>query len=214
MMNASGGTIWIGIGEKDSVAFHLEPIESAEKEKEKLYNHFVDKIEPAKYINTDAIKIELVPAGEQGHLLKITVNKRKTGDKPACLRKGEEGRLFVKRVGSRIRTLTYNEIFEIHDTANAASLQKNLGSVRKKLQLDLDQFLKCGVDALWMITTPLPSLEFDLHKNTEPRRLLEHLLEDPRNFGGRPHGYNLSKRYDQARMKLDSLRWGNDTNFF
>lgn len=193
MCNADGGTIWIGVVEKDGVAVELEDIADVERRRQRLRDHLVESIEP----DADGAEPEVVvvPTGE--HLLRLRVRPKVPKRWYAAVRKGL--RYFGRRVGDRVRPMTHAELFETGATSDAEKLER--------LQRRREEVLKRGRSVLWIAVQPVEDVDLDLDRFRE-------LLSDPKSAGNRRSGWTPHSRYETPRTDGERLVLGKDEGKF
>lgn len=100
-----GGEVWVGLREEESVAVAVEPIPEAEAAARRLHDSLIDTIEPSP--KDEELRVDVV--GTETPVLRLVVSGSRRSEPYAVLQPGG-GRLFVVRVGARVRPLTREEI--------------------------------------------------------------------------------------------------------
>ena len=118
-LNAKGGVVWVGIAESEGRAVQIEDIANATEAARRLKDHLIATIEPP---ITDEVDVEAI--GDPG-VLRVGITHSRSKRTPyAQLLKGSS-RIFVVRVGDRIRPMGREEIFAPASSAGKADeLQK------------------------------------------------------------------------------------------
>ena len=178
MLNARGGEIWIGLGEEGSRAARVEPIESPDRERHRLWNHLVDSIEPPPL--EEELDLEEVPA-DSGFVFRIRVAAGHRGPY-AHLREG--GRFFVMRTGARVRPMTREEIL---DGAPSRSRRPEEGGALAVLRKEREELLRRKDPTFWLRIQP--TIDMDLDVRSEK---VERYLRDPSSSGNRVSGWTFA----------------------
>lgn len=177
LLNASGGQVWIGVREKDGVAVELEPFARGESAREvrRLRDHLVDTIEPSP---GDEVEVAAEPV-EGGELIRIGV-KPKAERKPyAHVR--QAARLYVTRVGDRLRPLRREEIAEAFRVGSRKALEaKDQAAtfMEEDFQRALEQVAEHRATVYWLRFQPAAELELDFQALRDSG-----LLTDPERAG-------------------------------
>ncbi len=195
MLNSEGGDVWIGLREADGVAVTLEPIQNPDREIERLRDHFSDSIEPApdlREITPDKFEEPGV-----GTILRLRV--RPASDLgPRALREGA-ARLFVRRVGDRVRPMSHEEI--VSRFAGQRTRRDNLASEASHKILEArDKWLHNG-HVLWLRIQPFNDLKIPFSSAENFRKY----FADPRATGNRASGWNFVNPYERTRRDRDAL---------
>lgn len=186
MLNASGGQIWIGLVEKDSVAIEAQRIPDAPAARVRLRDALLNRIEPTPQAGEVEVEVH-------DGLLVVTTARGKRG--PYAYR--EAGlRGFVRRMDSRVQIMELGELREAFRGAGAAAatpaVVEKLEALRRAHR-DLGDGIASQSLAIWL--APEDPLELDLKS---PR--LEEYLRDPRLAGNRPRGWNPSSAFHQLEV--------------
>ncbi|HEX9574017.1 MAG TPA: ATP-binding protein [Myxococcales bacterium] len=194
-LNTDGGSLWIGVTEKDAIANSVEAVEDVERERARLQNAVVDLIEPPPVIGSDVlIDVEPLAAAPNRGVLCIQVKRGRQG--PYALRR-QSGRAFLRRTGSRLREMTREEIaaafVSVTDTQQDAT-----ETVRKSLTQRMRTWADdATVAGLRIIVQPSAPIRLSLKGET-----LEPLLRHPQLTGNRPLGWNFTSNYSQPKPTL------------
>lgn len=193
-LNAKGGDILVGVGEKDGVATILESIPNAAAVVGSLRNHLVDTIEPSPLDNE--VEIHQIPRDDLGAILHVQV--REGSRRPYALLK-DRGRQFLVRVGDRMREMTREEIAEAFRTTRPAS--DRVAETMKRVGEAADREL--GSSSFWWCLEPSESLEIDFENaDAETKKFFEDLLMRPQASGNRSSGWTMI--FDHSKPKFRS----------
>jgi hypothetical protein len=200
MLNAEGGTIWIGIeDDKEGAAGGMDPVTNVEREKGRLLDYLLETIEPAPIKGEVVIEVQPLGGGESGLLaIRIQPPTVDSGRLPAAfLRKG--GRHYLRRFGARNHPMSRQEVFGntsfgTGDQAIESAMQKLL-VVRQSLQ-------EAGASGLWSALRPVRTLQLDLQ---DP--LFERIPLDPSETGNRRGGWHFASSREELHFMNDHVRW-------
>ncbi|NOT31476.1 MAG: ATP-binding protein [Planctomycetes bacterium] len=201
MLNAKGGELWVGLGETNGRAVEVQPITNQARELERLWNHFVDTIEPPPA--PDEIEVEAIPV-ESGSILRIEVTPRDERRPYAQLKDG--GRHFVVRTGARIRPMTREEIRD----ASRGTTPKPERSPRDPLRIlerEREKLLRSRQPMFWIRIQPDRELGIDI-----PSRKVERYLRDPTLSGNRETGWTFANAHVELRIEQDRRVLGDDAS--
>lgn len=108
MLNAGGGQLLVGLREQDGALAGLDPLTDDDRKHEgSLRDALLDAIEPR--IEPNECDLAWLPA-PGGSVLEIRVHPRQPPQHPPfCMRDGDS-RIYLKRVGDRLRVMTYAEL--------------------------------------------------------------------------------------------------------
>lgn len=182
-LNGKGGEIWIGVGEKGGVASEVEGIPEVRVQRDRLQDVLVDLVEPSPILGAE-VQIDVVPLPEDPSrsLLRVAVEPGRRG--PYALLR-QTSRAYLVRTGSRLRTMTREEVAERF--RGAVTDEEAASRVGREL---LDRLRSCadgGVPGLRVLVRPVGGVELRLEKEG-----LEPLFRDPRRTGNRPLGWNFT----------------------
>jgi len=199
MLNADGGTIWIGVDEEDSAAVSITPVAGAARARERLMDSLLDMLEPSP--TADEVTIGLDPLGADPAVLVVHVRPPgKTSDRrPFALRKGG-GWHFLRRVGARNHPMTRQEIF---GRRAGGGQDQEVGKAVEALERDREVFQQDGRTGLWMGFQPARRLRLDVQSD----RLIE-LTMDPSLTGNRRTGWHFARSSRQPELTKDGIQWG------
>jgi hypothetical protein len=200
MLNSEGGDVWIGLREADGVAVTFEPIDNLDQEIGRLRDHFSDSIEPAP--GPREIDFEKVEKPGEGAALRLRIQPISDSG-PRALREGA-ARLFIRRVGDRVRPMSHEEIASSfiaqrtprHDVASEAT---------QKMLKARDKWLGRG-HALWLRIQPLSDLEIPFRSEDDFRKY----FADPLVTGNRAAGWNFVNPYERIRHEGSALFHGTE----
>jgi len=180
-LNAEGGDVWIGVGERDGVAVRAEPIPKPGEEIPRLQDVLVDRIEPSPSVGRD-LRIEAEPFPEDPVKAVLRIQVERGRERPyAFLDQG--ARRYVRRTGSRLLPMTREELarefrFPVERKDELASVE---GWVADKVARGSDDFA-----GLRVAIHPVPDLHGEWTKDD-----LEPLLRSPLPTGNRRHGWTF-----------------------
>jgi hypothetical protein len=201
MLNASTGgyvsEIWIGVGERDSVAVDLHGVSDPERERGRLRDTLVDTIEPRP--TSEEVSVDVVDAGQGCRLLRVSV-RCKRARKPFALNK--DGRHYLQRVQDRIVPLTYDELRELWRPSTSDRGDEDAAS--RWLVDSVHNITKqAKTPTLWFAAAPARAMSIDLSASST----LD-WLRDPSVTGVRPHGWTFFRRGAAPRLSQDRLEVG------
>lgn len=192
MLNAGGGEVWVGLREDDGVAVELEAVEQVEGARHRLHDSLIDTIDPSP--TNEEMRIDVV--GGDAKVLRILVSGR-SGRRPYALLQAGGGRVYVTRVGGRIRHLTHEEI---HRPAG----EREVRTAQARLEEEMKEVVeRAGMPTMWMgiePTDPVPGLDLDLDRLIEADYLVV-----PRTTGNRTIGRTFY--FLRRRAELDNERF-------
>ncbi len=204
-LNGRGGSLWVGIAEDgQGHAKSFESIADVEAERLRLQNVLVDTIEPAPVVGDE---VNLLGTGRQGNtgLLHLKVKQGAAGRGPfAVLDKGRRG--YFKRTGSRVRTMTREELAEAFAKVKEASAAPSeaVQEAEKRLQ----EWTKSSQAGLRMLVTPVGGVEI---KGDQTQ--LSYLLMEAARSGNRESGWTFVSQYSELKPRHpDGWRFGKQTD--
>jgi hypothetical protein len=197
MLNASGGDIWVGVGEAHGRAVVVEELKDVERKRQDLLNHLIEVVEPR--LRSEVVQVETVEH-EGKQILRVRVDSARDRGPFAQLKEG--GRHYFIRIDHRVRPMTREEVFG----PSPGPVQK----ATERLTYLRDEILKRGRSGMWIGIRPTPELALDLQKEE-----LALLLLDPTRSDNRESGWNF--RFPpilQVRRKLrrQKLEYGSEEN--
>lgn len=200
MLNSEGGDVWIGLREADGVAVTLEPIHNLDQEIGRLRDHFSDSIEPAP--GPREVDFEKVEEPGVGAALRLRIQPVSDSG-PRALREGA-ARLFIRRVGDRVRPMSHEEIASRFMAQHTR--RDDVASEANHKMLDArDHWLSKG-RALWLRIQPLNDLEIRFRSEDDFRKY----FADPRVTGNRAAGWNFVNPYERLKREGSALSHGNE----
>lgn len=194
MLNADGGTVWVGLRDEEDRAVAMEPVSDADRERRRLRDYLVDTIEPSPA--SEEVAVEVVPS-EEGEILRIQTHPR--ADRRPYAHLKESGRWFLVRVGDRNRPMAREEISKLFGRETNYR-EGGVQQARKKLLEDREKLLKSGERVLWLGIQPGRNLGLDLQETW-----LEDVLRDPSLSGNRRAGYHFAWSNSRSELKADRL---------
>ncbi len=177
MLNASGGQIWIGLGEEEGRAVRVEPIAQPEREASRLKDHLSDVIEPSP--SSDEFAVEQVSLRAEHAVLRVRV-KPKEERKPYALVEGT-ARHFLKRVHDRLRPMSREEIFLAYAQGAAPDQDHEVASRKIREARDKLRDSNC----LWLRIQPVGKAKLTLSGDYRP------YFVDHSRTGNRLSGWNF-----------------------
>jgi hypothetical protein len=200
MLNAEGGEIWIGIGETAGRAAVLEPVREPAAEKDRLWNHLVDTIEPAP--RSEELSIEIVPLESEGAILLLQVKPIDGREPYAHIEKG--GRHFVIRIGARVRPMSREEILS-NPREKLERGEDPLANTLRILVKERERVLRDGKPLFWIRLQPSVPLDINVGGSE-----IDRLLSDPSASGNRADGWNFRDPYRPIRLEQNRKILGDE----
>jgi len=199
MLNADGGTIWIGVDEKDSTAVSVTPVPGAARARERLMDSLLDMLEPSP--TADEIAISLEPVGADPALLVVHVRApgEASGRRPFALRKGG-GWHFLRRVGARNHPMSRQEIF---GRRAGGGQDQEVGKAVEALERDRTVFQQEGGTGLWVGLQPARSIHLDSQLDS-----LAQIGLDAKLTGNRRAGWHFARTTYPPKLTKDGIEWG------
>lgn len=179
MLNADGGTVWVGLRDQDDRAVGIEAIPEADRERRRLRDYLVDTIEPSPA--SGEVSVDVVPVDGGGEILRVDVRPREGRAPYAHLREG--GRFFLVRVDDRTRPMARGEIFARKPAEDDERSQRH---ALERLREDRAQLEKKGRHLFWMGFEPAPKVDLEI---SEPK--LADYLTKPTETGNRRMGWSF-----------------------
>lgn len=179
MLNASGGTVWVGLrDDKEGRAVEVQPIPESEREKKRLLDFLVDAIEPSP--TGEELEVRVV-SREGGDLLAVTLRPSEARKPYALLKKG--GRHFVTRVGDRIRPMAREEISA--SFRESSGVGGDLEGAEEALRSEIQrlQERQPAPEIFWLGIKPVPQLSLDLDQVEASDLLIDPALTGNRRVG-------------------------------
>jgi hypothetical protein len=191
MLNASGGSVWIGVEERDERAIGFQPIPSIERERRRVEDHLTAAIEPPP-LGGD-VRVETAEVTPGTSILVIRVEP--SGRGPHAQLHGA-GRHYVVRAGARCRPMTHTELIRAFQLAEADSDRLRRES-DEAWQREAGDALASGRKELWVRISFQPPLA--VPRSLETQQLLTRWLRDPSETGNREMGWNFTSAYESFR---------------
>jgi hypothetical protein len=204
MMNADGGEIWIGLREVDGKAVDVEHVANARRERDRLWNHLIDTLEPSPL--GEEIEVEPVADANGDEVLRIVIRPRRERGPYAQLKDG--GRFFFVRVGDRVRSMTREELVLAQPLAAAPS-DESLSEVRRVLGARRAKLAESRSSCVWIRLEPAFEVTLDL---SSPG--LRDLLIDPKGSDNREGGWTVMNRFATPALKQGQLEAGTEHSGF
>jgi hypothetical protein len=203
MLNAEGGTIWIGIEDgENGAAGPVDPVPNAERAKGRLLDYLLETIEPTPSSDEFAIEVHQYGVDDRG-LLEIRVHppsKDSPRSPAAFVRKG--GKHFVRRIDRRNHPMSREEVFG--QRANTGQDEEVENAIRKLAEART-AFRDTGRDGLWIGLQPAPELDLQLLQEHER---LARIAADPPATGNRRAGVHFAMTNRSVQRRHQQLEWG------
>lgn len=201
MLNAEGGTIWIGIeDDKEGAAGAVEPVAEPEREKRRLLDYLVEAVEPTPIEDEVVIEVHALGAGDRGLLaIRVRPSGADSGRVPAAfLRKG--GRHYVRRIDARNHQMTRAEVFRRETPLGDRAMDE----AHRELVAARTAFRDAGEDGLWMGFRTVRRIQLETQLN---RERLHQIAYDPSLSGNRRTGRHFAQSRHPALLTKDGVRW-------
>lgn len=192
MLNAEGGTVWIGVGENSGRAASVEPIDHVLRERERVMHHLRDSIEPT----PDGQDVQLTEEPvDGGHVLKLRLDPNRSKQPYAQLKNGT--RRFLLRVGAQVRDMTRQEWLGavIRARGNPAGGGPPNSPQLQFLASERKKFLEAGRPWFWHHIQPLGDCRIDFGKRGLVDKVRQYLIEPKRSGNRRLVGYSAVHPY-------------------
>ncbi len=199
MMNTEGGDVWIGLREADGIAVTVEPVQNPDHEVGRLQDYFSDSIEPAP--GPREIMYEQIHDAGGGVLLRLRIQPVSESG-PRALRE-KAARLFVRRVGDRIRPMSHEEIATKFSPTR--STNDPVAKAGRKMLEARDFWLGKG-KILWLRIQSIHDLDFRFRSEGDFRKY----FADPAATGNRSAGWNFVNPYESVRRESGAIVHGSD----
>jgi len=187
MLNSLGGEVWIGLAEEEGVARRLEPVPEPEKQRDRLLDCFVERIEPRP--TGDEVSVEVARIGSEP----VLVVRVQTGARGPYALLHPGARAFLRRVGSRIVAMGREELARAFRGSDATPDPSELESTKLRV-------LQEGLPVIWMAAAVEPRVRLDLR-----RRELRDLLRNPQDSGNRISGCTVMTRFSESGQHSDRI---------
>lgn len=208
MLNAQGGTIWVGVREEGGFPVEFQGVPDAPAQRRRVEDALADLLEPA--WSGELGQVDVVTIGGKT-LLVITCHASADGRPFALV--GAGGREFVTRVGAHVRELSRDEL-----TRAFASATPMVAPAEFALQV-IEEFRgrvmdrRRFADRFWMLATPDEPLRLPFDDDPFRAELLE-LLAIPERSGNQ-RGFTVVQRVLPPRVGAeaawvgdpDDVRW-------
>jgi hypothetical protein len=182
LLNADGGEVWVGLREEAGRAVAVDTIQDLSRERRRLLDSLIDRIEPSPASNE--LEIREVPQ-EDPRVLCISVSPE-AAHQPyaALLTKG--GRDFSVRVGDRIAPMSRPSLARAF-REESARREVALDRANQKIRDKRNALQEKGEGVLWVSLEPLSEIEIDIQD-----RRIEDYLRNPELTGNRSGGWTFS----------------------
>jgi Schlafen, AlbA_2 len=182
MLNAEGGTVWIGLRDQDGTAVEIEAVPNPEQEADRLQSSLVDRLEPSPLPRE--VQVEQIPVDDKDFLLRVLVEP-KAGRKPYALLKSS-GRHFQVRTGNRIRNMSREEIREQFSASSQTG--NSVAETIERVLNDRQEYQQAAGEQMWLRILPAGDIGFKLSSGP-----LSELLDDPSKTGNRYGGWHVAQ---------------------
>jgi hypothetical protein len=201
LLNAKGGDLWLGIREENGYGVEVEPIPDASSSAEMLLDFLVDTVEPSPASG----ELEVKPVSTDfGEVIRVALAEGAL--KPYALAGSGGSRVYLTRIGARIRPMSRAEIAKAFAAANR-SVEEATAQLREKIEQLLQERHEIeyqgGVlgrkDGFWLQIRPVSKIRIDLQAGD-----LEEMFMDPTRTGNRRTGWTFAGRA-KPRLQGDRL---------
>lgn len=194
MLNATGGTVWVGLFEDQGRATRAQPLPQGARQR--LADHLAIAVEPTPSVTElDLVEVAL----QHGSVLAIVARPDRARGPYAQVGRG--CRAYVTRVGSSVRPMSREELARaFHDGETARGEATGWASAR--LLQARDAAVEPG---LWLGACFAPEARIGLEAS---RPLLVPLLQEAELTGNRIGGYHFANPYRSPAINPDGLSLG------
>ena len=157
MLNADGGSVWIGVREEGGRAVELESIPDVQAQSDRLWSSLLDRISPS--LRPSEVQVVAVPlsvADDASGLIRIDVAPDSSRRPYGLTKEGEW--LFPTRVGAQTRSLAHDELRAMFRAGGPAHGDETPA----KLAAELTAARGRGQAVLWLRLQPDRPLRLDL----------------------------------------------------
>ncbi len=204
MLNAEGGTIWIGIGEENGYAVRVESVPDPLSALRSLRDHLIDTVEPSP---TDReLRLETIEEAPGESVLLVEVTPADSRRPYSQIRR--EGRRFVLRVADRIRILDRSELAEafrrfptVSDGTESTELA--IDEAASDVLTERRDWLAGADPSVRLHIQPVPLANTFQHRLQEEE--LGRLLRDPELVGFTGSHVLFSSPYSEVSIEADRL---------
>lgn len=190
--------VWIGLREDGGRAVEVEPIAKPKLQRDQLWNHLVDTIDPSP--TGEEVELTVVDTGASGAVLRAEVRPR--AERKPYARVSRGARYFHVRVGNRTREMTREEIGASYRGAPQSSTSgADLVDLERELLKERKTWFEAKDSAFRLVIQPASDLDIDLN---DPQWL--ELLRDARRSGNRSDGWAFADWYQMPQPAAGMLR--------
>lgn len=194
MLNADGGTVWVGLRDDNDRAVAVEPVPDADRERLRLRDYLVDTIEPSPA--GGEVEVRQVETDE-GNILKIEVRPQENKTAYAHLREG--GRFFLLRFDDRTRPMSREELVASL-RRSATDGEEGQRKAREHLLEERVRLESGDGEVFWLGIEPAINIELDLQDQR-----YEDYLTDPSQTGNRGSGWSFARSVHPPILKKGVL---------
>lgn len=198
-LNEDGGSLWVGLAEDGrGRAKAYEPIPDVDAERLRLQNILVDIIEPSPIVDDD-VTISVESRQDDRGLLLVKVKAGGGSRRPyALLDKGRRG--YFKRTGSRIRSMTREELAE--SFAKIPKDRSSRDATLQQVETKLSEWVGASPAGMRMLVRPVEPIPLGFSKLE-----LYSLLVDPAKTGNRELGWTFVNSAGELKPTNPKKRW-------
>lgn len=201
MLNAEGGTIWVGReDEKERAAGPVvDPVTDPESAKARLLDYLLETLEPAPTKNEVVIEVQPWGEGRRGLLeIRVQPSPKESGRLPAAfLRRG--GRHYLRRIGARNHAMSREELFG--PRASTGEVDAVDVAVRKIVD---GRARFRDSDGMWIGFQPVQHLALETHAN---RERFDQIALDPTSTNNRRAGRHFAQSRHPVQHVKEAIRW-------
>jgi hypothetical protein len=198
LLNASGGTLWIGIEENEGIAVNAPGLTNAEPERRRILDYLVDSIEPPP--THEEIEAKLVAADEAGTRQAVRLCLApQDGRRPYALVR-RHARHYLKRFDARARYMTRAEIEEDFRRERQPKTDA-VEELKDRLRARREELQRAGRSVLWLSVGTAAPLDLDLQDER-----YRHLFTNPAASNNRAAGWNAITPYREPALSADRLQ--------
>ncbi len=178
MLNAEGGELIVGVGERDGRAASFEGVEEGDRERSRWRDIFLDRIRPQVQIGMALVPIP----GSDRSLMVIEVPK---GTRGPYAYSSEQSFVVVRRRGDRLRPMTWNEVLEAARGSEVEEARQEKAQATLRERVDEVEKARERRSLWFFIAVPVNELELD-------DAAVKRALEEPEVTGIRRDGWTFN----------------------
>lgn len=191
LLNAKGGDLWLGIREENGYGVEVEPIPDASSSAEMLLDFLVDAVEPSPA--SGELEVRTVST-DFGEVIRVALAEGTL--KPYALAGSGGSRVYLTRIGARIRPMSREEIAKAFTAANrpveeatAQRREKTEQLLQERHEIEDQGGVLGRKDGFWLQIRPVSKIRIDLQAGD-----LEEMFMDPTRTGNRRTGWTFAGR--------------------